>query len=75
MRLRSSMSLKSCRVTLEQDMGLNTGALKPFKDLLSRLIDSVSGCRIGAAGAGHVSMLSATCRLSCCTWQTKLSPP
>ncbi len=47
-------------MTLEQDMGLDTGALKPFKDLLSRLIDSVSGCCTNAAGVAfrHVRQAS-----------------
>lgn len=33
-------------MTLEQDMGLEKGALKEYKDLLSRLIDGVGagGC-------------------------------
>lgn len=36
-----SMSLKSCRQTLEEDMGLEKGALKPYKALLSAQIDKV----------------------------------
>ena len=35
------MTLKSCRQTLEEDMGLESGALKPFKQLLSDNIDKV----------------------------------
>lgn len=37
------MTLKSCRQMLEADMGVESGTLKPFKDLLGSLIDNV-GC-------------------------------
>ena len=37
----STMSLKAVRVTLEQDLGVEQGALKPFKDYLAGLIDKV----------------------------------
>ncbi|PRW59758.1 ferrous iron transporter A [Chlorella sorokiniana] len=47
-----SMSLKSCRMTLEQDMGLETGALKQHKDLLSRLIDEFIAERDARPAAG-----------------------
>ncbi|PSC69587.1 glutamic acid-rich [Micractinium conductrix] len=36
-----SMTLKSCRQTLEQDMGLESGALKAHKSLLSAVIDKL----------------------------------
>jgi hypothetical protein len=36
------MTLKTCRETLEADLGVNKGTLKPFKKLLGALIDRVS---------------------------------
>lgn len=35
------MTLKKCRRQLEDDLGLEQDALKPYKDLLSKLIDKV----------------------------------
>jgi hypothetical protein len=58
----STMSLKSCRQKLEEDMGLESGALKPFKQLLSDNIDKVPG----TAGAAH--------RRGCLVARLPLSP-
>lgn len=38
-----NISLKSLRLTLEDDMQLEAGTLKPHKELLSALIDRVRG--------------------------------
>ena len=36
-------TLKSCRRQLEEDLGLEKDALKPFKDLIIKGIDEVGG--------------------------------
>ena len=65
----STMSLKSCRQKLEDDMGLESGALKPFKQLLSDNIDKVprtAGLRVGLVGGS-------TAAVCCCRPDLRLA--
>lgn len=62
---RSTMTLKSCRKTLEEDMGLQAGELKPFKDLLGSLIDRVSLWERRCAPHTRTSGADQPSRLTC----------
>ena len=57
------MTLKMLREQLEGDLGLEKGALKPHKELISRLIDKAGGGR--SAGGGGARPATLLCRWPC----------